>query len=90
MALDKRLLEILCCPVTRQPVLPASAAQLDAIKRAHAAGALRTVEGVVLESAPEAALVTRDHKRAYAVVDGIPVMLADQAIDLAALEDLPA
>ncbi len=90
MALDKRLLEILCCPVTRQPVLPATIAQLDAIRRAHAAGALRTVDGVGVGSAPEAALLTRDLKRAYPVVDGIPVMLADQAIDLAALEGLPA
>ncbi len=90
MALDKRLLEILCCPVTRQPVLPASAAQLDALRRACAVGELKTVEGVVVAAAPEAALVTRDLRRAYPIVEGMPVMLADQALDLTCLEGLPA
>jgi uncharacterized protein YbaR (Trm112 family) len=34
-------------------------------------------------------LITRDHKTVYRVDDGIPVLLADEAIATAAIADFP-
>ena len=89
MALDKRLLEILCCPVSKQPVGPASAAQLEALNRAVQAGELRNAEGEPVQERFQAALVTRDGRTVYRIDDGIPVMLADQAVATSQLPGFP-
>ena len=39
--MDKRLLDILCCPVSKTPVRPLSKHELDALNDAIAAGKLR-------------------------------------------------
>lgn len=90
MGLDKRLLEILCCPTTKQPVGPASAAQLAALNAAIAAGTLSDAEGTRITQPFTAALVTRDGRTVYRVDDGIPVMLADQAVSTAQLAYFPS
>lgn len=87
--LDKRLLDILCCPVTKQPVDLASPAQLDALNRAVAGGVLRDAEGSVVGTRLDAALLTRDRRTVYRIDDGIPVMLAEQAISTAQVEGFP-
>ena len=89
MGLDKRLLEILCCPTTKQPVGPASAAQLSALNAAIAAGTLVDSEGTRVTEAYAAALVTRDGRTVFRVDDGIPVMLADQAVSTTQLSYFP-
>lgn len=89
MGLDKRLLEILCCPTTKQPVGPASAAQLSTLNAAIAAGTLVDSEGTRVTEAYSAALVTRDGRTVFRVDDGIPVMLADQAVSTAQLSYFP-
>ncbi len=77
MALDTRLLEILRCPVTGQPLALASRAQLEDIRRA-------TVNLAVANQAPrepfDAALIVADGSRAYPIQNGIPVMLVSEAI----------
>lgn len=88
MSIDKRLLEILCCPSTRQPVLPLSAAQLAAFNSALADGRLRHADGSELPGPLKEGLITRDGKTVYRVDDGIPVMLAEQAVDVSALDAL--
>ncbi|MDR3002576.1 MAG: Trm112 family protein [Fibromonadaceae bacterium] len=49
--ISKDLLEILCCPVTKQP--------------------LQEENG---------ALITADRKRAYPIKQGVPVLLAEEAV----------
>jgi uncharacterized protein len=88
MPLDKRLLEILCCPTTRQPVLPMNATQLAAFNAALAEGQLRHADGSPLTGSLGEGLITRDNKTVYRVDDGIPVMLADQAISVSAVAGL--
>ncbi len=90
MAVDKRLLEILCCPVTRQPVLPLNARQLDALKQAQQDTGVRFDDGSQASEAIEAGLITRDGKRVYLIVDGIPVMLADQVVVTSQFADFPS
>lgn len=89
MGLDKRLLEILCCPVSKQPVALLGAKQLGALKQAAESGSLKHVDGSALEQPPEAGLLTRDGKLIYLIADGIPVMLADQAIQTAQIDGFP-
>ena len=84
--MDKRLLAILCCPVTHKGL---SLARPDLLKKVNAAvGAGRVVnrEGTPLDAALKEALVTDDGKLLYPVRDGIPVLLEAEAIGLDQLE----
>lgn len=79
--MDKKLLAILCCPVSHQSL---SLAKADLLKRLNAsitAGDVRNRDGGVPEAFQEA-LVTDDGKRAYPVKDGIPVLLEGESISL--------
>jgi len=90
MGLDRRLLDILCCPVSKQPLQLLNARQLDAVKRAQQAGTLMRSNGEQAADAPDGGLLTRDGKTIYLIVDGIPVMLADEAIPTAQFGDFPS
>jgi uncharacterized protein len=86
MPIDKRLLEILCCPSTRLPVLPMNSTQLAAFNAAL--GELRHADGSDLPGPLKEGLITRDGKLVYRIDDGIPVMLADQAINVTGVDGL--
>jgi uncharacterized protein len=90
MPIDKRLLEILCCPTTRQPVQPMNAQQLEAFNAALAAGELSHGDGSPLPGPLKEGLLTRDGKTVYRIDDGIPVMLAEQAINVSGVAGLGA
>jgi uncharacterized protein YbaR (Trm112 family) len=87
--IDRRLLDILCCPVTKSPVRLLSSAELEALNRSIAEGALRTEVGASLKGAAMAGLITRDGRTIYRIEDDIPVMLADEAIATAQIADFP-
>lgn len=88
--MDKRLLDILCCPVSKTPVRPTSKAELDALNRAIQTGRVDTVAGVAVRAPLEEALITTDRKVIYRVDDGIPVMLPEEGIGTLQLSDFPA
>jgi uncharacterized protein YbaR (Trm112 family) len=87
--IDRRLLDILCDPVTKSPVRYVSGGELEALNRAISAGALRTEGGSPLTAPATAALITRDGRSIYRIEDDIPVMLADEAIPTAQILDFP-
>lgn len=87
--IDRRLLDILCCPVTKSPVRPLSAGELGALNRAIAAGTVRTETGTTLTATASAGLITRDGRTIYRIEDDIPVMLADEAVATAQIADFP-
>jgi len=87
--MDKRLLDILCCPVSKSPVRLLSRAQLDAINAAIRGGSIETVAGAAVGTALAAGLVTEDGKVIYRIEDDIPVMLADEAIGTTQLTAFP-
>ena len=89
MAVDRRLLEILCCPVSKVPVVPLGRHQLAELNRRIAAGGVQTVRGVAVTAALDEGLITSDGKVIYRVDDGIPVMLPDEAIGTLQLQDFP-
>ncbi len=87
--MDKRLLDILCDPVTKSPVRPLSADELQALGRAVATGKVSTEGGAPVKAAPAAGLITRDGRTIYRVEDDIPVMLPDEAIAASQIDDFP-
>lgn len=88
-AVERRLLDILCCPATRQPLAPATDRQVDAINRAIAATGVTRNDGTPQASPLSAALVTRDRRFVYRIDDGIPVLLADEGINTNQVTDFP-
>ncbi len=75
MAVSAELLEILCCPVTKVPVVELAEADLAALNEAIASGTVQHADGTVVERPLAAGLVTRDGATVYRVEDDIPVML---------------
>jgi uncharacterized protein YbaR (Trm112 family) len=85
--MDKRLLDILCCPVSKTPLRPLTRGELDKLNAAIAAGGVDTVAGEPVRQAVDEALVTTDRKVIYRVEDGIPVMLPEEGIGTVQLQD---
>lgn len=87
--MDKRLLDILCCPVSKTPVRPLSKRELDALNDAIAAGKVDSVAGVSVRERIAEALITTDGKVIYRIEDGIPVMLPEEGIGTTQFADFP-
>ena len=83
--MDRKLLDLLACPATGQPLRPIDGPRLDALNRAIADGRIARGDGTPQADRVDAALATADGLRAYRVDDGIPVLLAGESLDLAPL-----
>ena len=80
--MDKKLLSILCCPVTHKGLSLARPDLLSSVNAAIGAGKLTNRGGNVLEEPLAEALVTDDGKLLYPVNDGIPVLLEGESVPL--------
>jgi uncharacterized protein YbaR (Trm112 family) len=80
LMLDSKLLSILCCPETRQPLSLAGEECIALLNNAINAGTLKNVAGEAVTETISEALVTPDGSRVYPVREGIPVLLADEAV----------
>lgn len=78
--MDRKLLDILVCPATRQPLALLDTSALEALNRAIAAGGVKRVDGEPQREPLREALVTRDRRIVYRVDDGIPVLLVEEGI----------
>ena len=78
--MDRKLLDILACPATRQPLSLLDRAGLDAINQVIAAGGVLRADETPQAEPLREALVTRDRRLVYRIDDGIPVLLAEEAI----------
>jgi uncharacterized protein YbaR (Trm112 family) len=58
--MDKRLLDILCCPVSKTPVRPLNKHELEALNGAIAAGKVDSVAGMPVREKISDALITTD------------------------------
>lgn len=87
--MDKRLLDILCDPVTKSPVKPLTKTQLEVLNRAIAQGGVLTTTAAAVSAPLQGGLITADGKVIYRIEDDIPVMIADEAIGTTQLEAFP-
>ncbi|TVQ41537.1 MAG: Trm112 family protein [Wenzhouxiangella sp.] len=81
------LLDILCCPVSHEPLLPLSRDRLKRLNQAITSGQVQYVDNEVVGKPLQAALMTRDQKVVYAIEDGIPVLLPERGIGTTQLQD---
>jgi uncharacterized protein len=84
--MDKRLLSILCCPVTHKGLTVAKSDLLSKVNSAIAAGSLENRDGRMLSATLQEALVTNDGKVLYPINDGIPVLLEGESVALDQLD----
>ncbi len=86
--MDKRLLDILCCPLTRTPLRLLDDGELRALNDAIAGRRITNAAGNPVDGALSAGLITRDGRTIYRVEDDIPVLLADESIAAAQLSSM--
>ena len=78
--MDKTLLDILCCPVTRLPLEILDDARLQALNAAIRGGKLQNNGDEAIAEEWAEALVSRDGRLVYPVQDGIPILLEEESI----------
>jgi uncharacterized protein YbaR (Trm112 family) len=80
--MDKKLLEIMCCPETHQTLAKAGAELIDDLnKRIQAGTLIDRVDEKVTEPI-DGGLIREDGKIMFPIRQDIPVMLIDQGIPL--------
>lgn len=87
--MDRKLLDILCCPISKQPLAMVNSAELSALNAAIGAGKLLRNDETAQTQILKQALITRDHKMIYRIEDDIPVLLADEGIATSQIDDFP-
>ena len=80
--MDKRLLAILQCPITRKGLSLAKPATLKSVNAAIESGALCNRDGETLSEPLTEALLTDDGKVLYPVASGIPVLLEGESVNM--------
>ena len=87
MAVDGKLLEILCCPVSKVALNRLDHSRLEKLNRAITNGEVQTVKGEDVSTALKEALITEDGRVIYPVVDDIPLLLEEKGIGTTQLRD---
>jgi uncharacterized protein YbaR (Trm112 family) len=76
------LIGMLRCPESRQPLKRGNADLVAQVNREIAAGRIRNRAGHALAKPVNGLLVRQDDHLAYPIVDDIPILLADEALEL--------
>jgi uncharacterized protein YbaR (Trm112 family) len=87
MTVDGKLLEILCCPVSKTPLTRLSANRLKVLNKAIADGDVQTVRGETVDRPLREALITEDSRVIYPVIDDIPILLEERGIGCTQFQD---
>ena len=88
MPIDRQLLEILCCPVSKQGLRTLDADQLEQINHQIMAGAGNNAGNDKVTVALSEGLITQNRQRIYRIDDNIPVMLESESIPADQFEGL--
>jgi len=80
--LSNEVLDLLRCPENRMRLRRGEAALVSRFNRDIAAGRLHNRRGTALAKPIDELLVREDGRVAYPVIDDIPILLADEAVEL--------
>ena len=84
--MNKRLLSILCCPMSHKGLNLARPDLLKKINIAISTGKLANRDGIILSESIKEALITDDEKVMYPMNDGIPMLLEGESVGLNQLD----
>ena len=87
MPVDGKLLEILCCPVSKTPLNALGQEKLEKLNQAIAGNEALYIGGEKVTAPLQEGLITSDGKVIYAVQDDIPILLEEQGIGTAQFQD---
>lgn len=79
--MDKRLLDIICCPMTKLPLQLLDDKRLHELNAAIEQGEIKNQGAEQVSGALAEALVTRDGRLVYPIREGIPILLEEESID---------
>lgn len=79
---DKELLDILCCPETKQDVTLVDNDLVKKINEKISQGTLKNRGGEIIKEPIDAGLMREDKKYLYPIREDIPIMLIDEAIPM--------
>ena len=88
MAVDKVLLDIMCCPETKVDLRQLEQDKVENINAMIKNGAVKYKDGKTVDKPLQEALITIDKKTIYRVDDEIPVMLIEMGIETGQLGEL--
>ena len=80
MPVNGKLLEILCCPVSKTPLTVLGRQKLDTLNATIASGDALYVDGEKVMEPLQEGLITEDGKVIYPVQDDIPILLEEKGI----------
>ena len=76
------LLNIICCPVTREKLSIATSKQLEFINAEIANSTLKKLDGSIAEKPQSKALINATKTLLYPIEEDIPILLENEAIKL--------
>ena len=79
--MDKRLLDIVVCPLTKLPLQLLDGERLAQLNAAISSGGVLNRAAQALPETLAEALVTRDGRLVYPIREGIPILLEEESID---------
>ncbi len=80
MGVDKELLDILCCPETKQDLVLVEGEEITKINKKIKDGSVKNRGGEEVKEPIDAALLREDKQYLYPIREDIPIMLIDEAI----------
>ena len=80
--MDPNLLNIICCPVTREKLSIATSKQLEFINAEIANSTLKKLDGSIAEKPKSKALINATKTLLYPIEEDIPILLENEAIKL--------
>ncbi len=84
--INQKLLEIIVCPVSRQPLHVADRQLIDRLNKAISAGLVKDRAGRPATAPIQEGLLRQDGRVLYPIRDDIPVLLADEGIPMNGIE----
>ena len=87
MPVDGKLLEILCCPVSKTPLTILRQDKLDKLNNSITSGEAMFIDGKKITSPLKEGLITEDDKVIYPVENDIPVLLEEKGIGTTQISD---